>query len=97
MSDGGHAFTQALTWLKGGRKITRKGWNGKGMFIYLVQSHDTQVSDYWVDTKPLISIFGEGRDVNYQARIDMKFANGQIGIWTPSHEDILAEDWNLLQ
>jgi hypothetical protein len=29
-------FGEALVCIKEGRKVTRKGWNGKGMFIFLV-------------------------------------------------------------
>ncbi len=28
-------FESALSLLKGGRKVAREGWNGKGMYIYL--------------------------------------------------------------
>ena len=28
-------FNEALILLKGGKKVRRKGWNGKGMWIYL--------------------------------------------------------------
>lgn len=29
-------FGQALTQLKAGYRVSRTGWNGKGMFVYLV-------------------------------------------------------------
>ena len=30
-------FSQALEWLKDGKRVKRTGWNGKGMWIRLVQ------------------------------------------------------------
>lgn len=93
--DTAHDFSQALIWLKGSRKISRRGWNGKGMFIYLVAGCDHEIGNS-AETQPLESILGQGTNITYQARIDMKFASGQIGIWTPTHEDILAKDWNVL-
>lgn len=95
MSDTAYGFEQALVWLRGGRKITRSNWNGKGMFIYLYEAGHERLGEI-LDTIPLLSILGEGTSVNRQPRIDMKFANGQIGIWTPTHEDLLAKDWNVL-
>jgi Protein of unknown function (DUF2829) len=33
-------FGQALEALKQGKKVARRGWNGKGMFIYLVRGQE---------------------------------------------------------
>lgn len=95
MSDKAYGFEQALAWLRGGRKITRANWNGKGMFIYLLYETSIELGSER-DTEPLESVLGIGNLVYRQPRIDMKFANGEIGIWTPTHEDILAKDWNVL-
>lgn len=91
-----YPFEQALVWLKGGRKITRRGWNGQGMYIYLVAERTMEIgsSD---ETTMLIGINPEGLPIKYDGRIDMKYANGKYGVWTPTHEDLLAGDWTLLQ
>ena len=93
---GYHGFEQALRWLKGGRKIARKGWNGHGMFIYLVRQHKEAISEYSNETYSLIGFYGEGIEINFQDRIDMRYANGNFGTWSPSHEDILSNDWHLV-
>ena len=31
--------------------------------------------------------------MNYNAHIDMKMVNGDIMVWTPSQDDLLANDW----
>ena len=81
-------FSVTLDRLNQGMKLTRSGWNGKGMFIFLVQS-----STFLVNRPPLIEIFPEGTVMNYNAHIDMKMVNGDIMVWTPSQDDLLANDW----
>jgi hypothetical protein len=29
-------FEYALSWIKVGKRVARDGWNGKGMFVFLV-------------------------------------------------------------
>ena len=84
-------FSEALTAIKSGSRVTRKGWNGKDMFIFLVPS-----STFKVNRPPLLGIYEEGTEINYHAHIDMKAANGQIVPWVASQTDILAEDWEVL-
>lgn len=81
-------FSQALDILKGGRMVARAGWNGKGMFIFLVPG-----STFTVNREPLQSILGEGAEVNYHGHVDMKTADGTIVPWLCSQTDLLAEDW----
>lgn len=90
-----YSFDQALVWLRGGRKITRRGWNGKGMYMYLVREGQVTVGNER-DTDPLVSLLGEGAIINYADRIDMHYADSTYGAWTATHNDILANDWNLL-
>lgn len=92
----GYAFEQALVWLRGGRKILRRGWDELGMFIYLVPEQAIEVGAS-EDTRPLLGIYGEGIAVQYAARIDMRYADGTHGVWTPTVEDLLAQDWKLLE
>jgi len=81
-------FGQALDLLKQGKKVARQGWNGKGMFVFLVQG-----STFKVNRPPLLGIYPEGTEINYHAHIDMKTADGQIVPWLASQTDVLAEDW----
>jgi hypothetical protein len=32
-------FSAALTYLKAGQKLQRTGWNGQGMYVWMVESH----------------------------------------------------------
>lgn len=83
-------FSDALKLIKRGLCVRRSGWNGKGMFVFLVPG-----SRFTVNREPLLSILGEGTEVDYHGHIDMKTANGQIVPWLASQTDILAEDWEL--
>ena len=84
-------FSSALTHLKNGRLVCRKGWNGKGMFLFLVPG-----STFTVNRAPLLGIYEAGTEINYHAHIDMKTANGDIVPWLCSQTDMLAEDWELV-
>ena len=81
-------FGTALTALKHGQKVARDGWNGKGMFLFLVPGSRFQVS-----RAPLLGIYPEGTEIDYHAHIDMKTAQGYVVPWLASQTDLLAEDW----
>lgn len=81
-------FSEVIIGLKEDRMYMRDGWNGKGMFIFLVKG-----STFKVNREPLLSILGEGTQVQYHAHIDMKTAQGYIVPWLASQADLLAEDW----
>jgi len=85
-------FSTALLALKAGEKVARAGWNGKGMFIFLVPGSVFQVS-----RPPLLGIYPEGTTVRYHAHIDMKTADGMVVPWLASQTDMLAEDWERLE
>jgi len=84
-------FSEALNLLKQGNKVSRDGWNGKGMFIFLVPG-----STFKVNRAPLLGIYPEGTEVKYHAHIDMKTADNQIVPWLASQTDVLADDWGIV-
>lgn len=81
-------FGKALEHLKDGGKVQREGWNGKGMFLFLVPG-----SQFQVNRAPLLGIYPEGTTINYQSHIDMKTAQDTVVPWLASQSDMLAEDW----
>jgi hypothetical protein len=84
-----NSFGEALVLLKEGKKVARSGWNGKGMFLFLVPG-----STFKVNRAPLLGIYPEGTEINYHAHVDMKTADGKIVPWLCSQTDMLAEDWS---
>jgi Protein of unknown function (DUF2829) len=84
-------FSQALEALKFGNKVSREGWNGKGMFLFLVPG-----SAFEVNRAPLLGIYPAGTVVNYHAHVDMKTAQGDVVPWLCSQTDMLADDWGVV-
>jgi len=81
-------FSEALQLLKAGKMVSRLGWNGKSMFLYLVPG-----STFKVNRAPLSGILPPNTDVDYRAHIDMKTADGSFCAWVASQTDLLADDW----
>ena len=88
----GMSFGLAVEAVKKGKKIARAGWNGKGMFLFLVPG-----STFKVNRAPLLGIYPEGTEINYHAHIDMKMADGTIVPWLASQTDVLADDWIVVE
>lgn len=84
-------FGEALVHLKEGLKVARSGWNGKGMFVFLVKG-----STFTVNRPPLLGIYPADTEINYNPHIDIKCADGSISTWAPSIGDVLANDWSLV-
>lgn len=83
-------FGEALQALKFGLAVSRAGWNGKGMFIYLVGP------GRYAPTTPTgheIASTQEDGLVPYLPYIAMKTVTGEVVPWLASQTDILAEDW----
>ena len=88
----GMSFGLAVEAVKKGKKIARAGWNGKGMFLFLVPG-----STFKVNRAPLLGIYPEGTEINYHSHIDMKTADGTIVPWLASQTDVLADDWIVVE
>lgn len=85
------SFSVALENLKYGKRVARSGWNGKGMFVFLVLG-----STFKVNRPPLLGIYPEGTEVKYLSHIDMKTAEGSVVPWLASQTDLLADDWMIV-
>ena len=70
-------FGDAIKVLKRGKKVFRKSWNGKNMWINLVSTCSTGIEEFPV--QPCI----------WMKTTDDKRQPG----WVPSQADMLAEDW----
>ena len=85
-------FGDALHMLKLGKKVARAGWNGKGMFLFIVPG-----STFKVSRPPLLGIYPEGTEINYCPHIDMRTSDGKVVPWLCSQIDALAEDWQVVE
>jgi len=87
-------FGEAIAALKEGKKVSRTGWNGKGMFLILVDgTKEAKLNDGTPYQKALGSNI-----VNINPHIDMYTATGEFQPgWLASQTDMLAEDWQLVR
>lgn len=84
-------FGTAINFLKDGLKVARKGWNGKGMFLFLAESTDIQ-------TKADLSECEHMRGELVLPSIVMKTADDHFCVgWLASQTDMLAEDWVIVE
>jgi len=91
-------FGKALEALKEGKRVARKGWNGKGMYLYLVHGCTVDKENLRNEASfhlPCDEGAMHGTGVaNFLSHIDMRTANGDVCVgWLASQTDMLAEDW----
>lgn len=81
----GMTFGQAIEALKQDKKVARKGWNGKGMYLFLADAVRLQTNAV------------EEKEHEVMPCIVMKTAqdNLQPG-WLASQNDMLSDDWTLV-
>lgn len=85
-------FGTALHLMELGGRVQREGWNGKGMFVYIVPA-----ASYPAQRNAKGVLVGDYPDdmVPYSAYIALKTASGEVVPWTISQSDALATDWCL--
>lgn len=81
-------FGKAIEAAKSGKKVARIGWNGAGMFAYIVPA-----ASYPAQTGVAKEYFGENAVVPYRAYWALKTAQNDVSTWAPSGSDSLSEDW----
>ena len=79
------ALGDAIEEMKNGNRVQRRGWNGKGMFIFIV------AGDSWDFETDINGVDNLGT----QSFICMKTADDQLIPWLASQADIMAEDWQI--
>lgn len=87
-------FGWAINALKAGNKVTRKGWSGKGMYLWLMPA--TTVKAEWCK-EPVLKKLAEdnGGEIECLGTIRMYTAQGAVLTgWLASQSDMLAEDWD---
>lgn len=90
-------FGQAIAALKRGWKVAREGWNGKGMWLWL--KSETMVKSEWCHDPALKEIADKnGGEIYAGGCICLKTAQNTIQSgWNPSQQDVLANDWVLVE
>lgn len=89
-------FGAALEALKQGKKVARKGWNGKGMWLWLKPG--TMVKSELCHDPALKEIAdNNGGEIEALGTICMKTADNKIlSGWLASQTDMLSDDWVII-
>jgi len=82
----------AVAEMKSGVRVARRGWNGKGMFIYYVPANVYPASGNTLGT--ITGLFPNDL-VPYQEYTAMKTADNTVVPWLCSQSDLLANDWEV--
>lgn len=89
-------FGQAIEALKMGKKVTRRGWNGKRMFLWLKPA-GTIKAEWCKDPLLKALVTDNGGEIPALGTICMLTASKEVlSGWLASQSDMLAEDWEEL-
>lgn len=80
----GMTFGLALEALKKGHKVARKGWNGKGQWLFMIPA------SHWETTRGLELLDG-------RPWIGIKTVDDCFMPWVASQSDMLVTDWEIVQ
>lgn len=83
-------FGMAIEAAKHGYKVARSGWNGAGMFAYIVPANS-----YPAQTEAIKGTFPDDM-VPYREYWALKTAQDDVATWAPSGSDSLASDWGIV-
>ena len=86
-------FGWAIEAAKSGAKISRQGWNGKGMFVVYQKGYPQGIAS----NKQTAQAWGmkEGDLFRCEPYLQIQMVNGSHSMWVPSVNDVLAEDWTI--
>jgi hypothetical protein len=88
-------FGLALEALKSGKKVSRKGWNGRGLFVVHQKAYpqgipcNKQTAEAWG--------LEEGDLFKCEPYLQINTVDGSHAMWVPSIRDCLAEDWEVVE
>lgn len=93
----GMTFGQAIEAMKKGKKVARRGWNGKGMYLWILPA--ASVKAEWCKEAHLRELAEQnGGEVECMGSVRMKTADGKVLTgWLASQTDMLSDDWVLVE
>lgn len=89
-------FGTAIIALQQGQRVARAGWNGKGMYLWLLPA--AQIKAEWCREPHLKAVAeANGGSIEGLASIRMMTADKKVLTgWLASQTDILARDWQII-
>ena len=84
-------FSEALNRVKDGKKIQRRGWNGKGLYVV----HQKGYPEGIPINKNTANALGleQGTVCKFRPYLTIKSVDGAFVPWLPSQSDLLEDDW----
>lgn len=93
----GMTFGMAVEAMKRGAKVARRGWNGKGMYIWVMPGSTVSGCNQITDPH-LAEIDKAEGEIRFLGSIRMRTATGDVLTgWLASQTDMLAEDWEIVE
>ena len=97
----GMTFGMAIEAMKRGKKVSRRGWNGKGMFLWLKPQVNIQ-AEWCKDEKLKTLVEANGGEIIGLGTVCMYThdSTGRKAIltgWLASQSDMLYEDWMIVE
>lgn len=83
--------------IENGKKITRRDWNGRNMFVYYVPGRTIPLA-FWKECNAELTEFERKRGyVELKGHFDMYNAQGEriIG-WLASQTDMASDEWEIV-
>lgn len=91
----GMNFGLAIEAAKKGKKISRRGWNGKGMYVLYRTGYPEGIPCN-KNTADAVGI-PEGTLFKVRPYLQMKCVDDTFQMWLASQSDILADDWYIVE
>lgn len=91
----GMNFGLAIEAAKKGKKISRRGWNGKGMYVIYRTGYPEGIPCN-KNTADAVGI-PEGTLFKVRPYLQMKCVDDTFQMWLASQSDILADDWYIVE
>tara|TARA_R110000822_G_scaffold308799_1_gene437192 strand:+ start:496 stop:1065 length:570 start_codon:yes stop_codon:yes gene_type:complete len=91
-TSGEMSFGMAIEAAKRGCKVGRIGWNGSGMFAYIVPA-----AKYKAQTSVMMDMAFDNDLIPYREYWALFTAQKDVATWSPSGSDSLANDWVIVK
>lgn len=91
----GLTFGLAIEAMKKGEKVSRSGWNGKGMYLSYKAGYPEGVPANESHAKS--HKCKEGDIIKYMPYIEMKTVDYSFIPWLASQADMLSDDWQIVE
>lgn len=91
------SFGDAIEAMRAGKRVARKGWNGKGMWVAMTPGSTFKADNARSGAALHVANAEQVSEITVLPHIDMRAADGSLVIgWLASQTDMLAKDWEIV-